>query len=156
VEVGFRTLRFPLLVLALLSISGCQKPSWEEIAQASPHSTASTTSNPEGSPISIKTLYPPSAIVGVPFQIQPDGSSAVGVAGSGFTRTTVIYFDGEPLITNYQSPRAIAAIVPGELLSSPRTIKVTVRDSEPAPRRSEPADLEVLSRPRAASPGGAR
>jgi len=140
--VGFRVLRFPLPVLVLLGASSCQKSSWEEIAAASPQSQ-STTSNPERSPISIETLFPPSAIVGVPFQVQPDGSSSIGVAGSGFTRTSVVYFDEQPLITNYQSPRAIAGLVSGDLLASSRTIQITVRDSQPEPRKSRVLSFEI-------------
>lgn len=135
--------RVALVVLAFAGWSGCRDSAWEEIHAARPQWSQGTKSDPGLSPISIKTLFPSSATVGVPFQIQPDGSSALGVAGSGFTRTSVIYFDERPMITNYQSPRALAAIVPNDLLAKPWKLKVTVRDLQPAPRRSEPAVFEI-------------
>ena len=135
---------------ALLATPGCREASWPQIEAARPGSLNSTES--AISPISIKELFPSAAFAGLGFQVQPDGSSSVGVAGYGFTRTSVVYFDRHPLITHYQSPRAIAGLVPTDLISTPRTVRIMVRDTRPSPRESEARPFEVIEPPRNPNP----
>jgi hypothetical protein len=147
----FASLPRALWVLTLML--GCRKAGWQQIEAARPQLPTQKIGQAEAlSPISIKELYPPSALSGIAFQVQPDGSSSVGVAGNGFTRTSVVYFDGWPLITNYQSPRAIAGLVPNGLISTPRMVTIIVRDPRPLPRESEARRFEVVEPPRTASP----
>lgn len=99
----------------------------------------------------IKLLYPPVAVAGVPFQVVKPGFSSIGIAGEGFAKTSVVYFDERRLATNYQNATAIAAIVPNELIQRPGRVQVTVRDTQAASRISGPAIFEILPPPATAS-----
>jgi TIG domain/IPT/TIG domain len=113
------SLAFPLLLTA------CGKD--DRIAPAEPKgSQAAAVTAPE-----IRELFPPIATVGVPFQAIEDGSSSLGVAGTGFTRSSQVYFGDRALQTNYQSPKAVAAIVPNDLVATAGSVPVTVRDRKP-------------------------
>lgn len=111
---------FPLLLTA------CGKD--DRIAPAEPKGSqaAASVAAPE-----IRELFPPIATAGVPFQAIEDGSSSLGVAGTGFTHSSQVYFGDRALRTNYQSPKAVAAIVPNDLVAAAGSIPVTIRDRNP-------------------------
>jgi hypothetical protein len=135
------------LILAI-SLPACRERESTEAdaGKSAPESSKAAEGKPV--PISITFLYPPSAAAGVPFQVLKDGSSSIGVAGAGFSKTSVVYFDERPLKTNYQHPGALDATIPNDLIAKQGKILVTVRDPNPAPRRSEPSPFEVVA-PRA-------
>ncbi len=111
---------FPILLIA------CGRN--DRIAPAEPKGSqaAAPVPTPE-----IRELFPPIAIAGVPFQAIEDGSSSLGVAGTGFTRSSQVWFGDRALRTNYQSPKAIAGIVPNDLITVARSVPITVRDRNP-------------------------
>jgi hypothetical protein len=117
--------RVLLFAFSLLLIA-CGKD--DRIAPAEPK--GSQTAVPVAAP-EIRELFPPIATAGVPFQAIEDGSSSLGVAGTGFTRSSQVYFGDRALRTNYQSPKAVAAIVPNDLVADVRSVPVTIRDRNP-------------------------
>jgi hypothetical protein len=107
-----RTVLYVAVVLAAsLSGMGCRR----------------SEKQPEVVPI-IARLYPAGTVVGKKFQVQPDGQSAIAVAGSNFVKGAKILFDGRPLETAYGGPETVTATVPDDYISRPRTIEVHVEN----------------------------
>ena len=136
-------------LILVIFFPACRERESTEADKGKSAPESSKTEEAKPGPISITVLYPSSATAGVPFQVLKDGSSSIGVAGAGFSRTTVLYFDEHPLKTDYHEPGALGAAIPNELIAKEGRIMVTARDSSPAPRRSEPLPFEVVP-PRAA------
>ena len=137
----------PALVLLLVSplvATACRRSEPEAVAPAAAQPLSAAAAAGAMTPLTITELFPPSAAAGVPFSVQDDGSSSLGVAGSGFTRTTAVYFDGQRLITNFASPKAVAGIVPKGLSAAPRKVRVELRDTFPIERRSSPVWFEIV------------
>ena len=132
-----------LLAVQLLAV-GCRRPDPDRVAPAAAEPITGGPAAAAVSPLTIVDLFPASATAGVPFGVQEDGSSSLGVAGTGFTRTTVVYFDGQKLVTNFTGPRAVAGIVPKGMVAAPRKARVELRDTTPVERRSSPVWFEVL------------
>ncbi len=128
-----------VVCLSLVFLSCGKAP--ETIVPAEPKGQTSAPS--ASASLEVRELFPPIASAGVPFQTIADGSSTIGVAGSGFTRKSQVFFDDRPLQTNYQSPKAVAAIVPRELTGTARSVSITVRDRNPD-RVSAPAVFQIL------------
>jgi hypothetical protein len=99
---------------------------------------------PEAVPI-IARLHPPATVVGTKFQVQPDGQSAIAVAGSNFVKDAKVLFDGRPLETAYGGPEAVTATVPDEYISQPRTIEVRVEN--PSGKVSDAVRFSVAAGP---------
>lgn len=83
----------------------------------------------------VERLYPAETRTGVPFNLQPDGASAIAVGGTGFRRSDVIYWNGVLLPTTFGSPELLTAKVPAALFATPATVTVEVR-SAGAPREA--------------------
>jgi hypothetical protein len=132
-------LRHSFVFLSLVLVSCGKGP--EAIAPAEPQ--GQTTASSASATLEIRELFPPMASAGVPFQTIHDGSSTIGVAGSGFTKSSQVFFNDRPLQTNYQSPKAVAAIVPRDLTEIAQTVSITVRDRNPD-RGSQPAMFRIL------------
>ncbi len=133
-----------VLLVGPLLLPACQRrnPGRVRPAAAEPISAAAVPTVVP--PLRIVELFPPSATAGVPFSVQDDGSSSLGVAGTGFTRTTTVYIDGQKLTTNFGSPRAIAGIVPAKLSLTPRRVRIEVRDTAPVERHSQSVWFDIL------------
>lgn len=114
------SLAFPLLLTA------CGKGDRIAPAELKGSQTTGLVATPE-----IRELFPSIATAGVPFQAMEDGSSSLGVAGTGFTPSSQVYFGDRALQTNYQSPKAVAAIVPNDLVAAAGSVPVTIRDRNP-------------------------
>jgi hypothetical protein len=78
----------------------------------------------------IKALYPSFTRVSSPFGAQPDGSSALGVAGEDFGPKTVVTFGGVELNTKYQGPSSLVAFLPPDLIRRPGALPVALTDPE--------------------------
>lgn len=132
-------------VLALAVALACGKVRFESIEPAEPLPIPGRVIPSGASNLMIKELFPATAVSGVPFQVGKDGFSTIGVSGERFSPTSVIYFEDRPLATNYQSPRALAGVVPAELIGVPRRVPITVRDARRQSSGSEPVTFEILS-----------
>jgi hypothetical protein len=66
----------------------------------------------------ISQLYPGTAIAGKGFNIQPDGRSAMGVAGEHFLPGVTLVGDGQKLKTVFGYGTGIRAVVPEILIAS--------------------------------------
>jgi hypothetical protein len=142
---------FAPIAAALLGLLACGKGSGS-IAPAEPKQAAGAPAAASAvSPLEIHGLYPAVAAAGMPFAANLDRSSMMGIAGSGFTRTCKVYFDDRPLRTDYQSPKAIVAVLPIGLIENPRLVTLTVRDSHPD-RVSAPAVFRILPAVKAGEP----
>ena len=97
-------------------------------------------------PPRILKLYPEMTTAGARFNTQPSGQSAIAVEGSGFAPDSCVLFDGTPLPTAYGNPGLISAIVPDALISTVKTVKVSVRNSEGS--TSDGAPFQIVSRAR--------
>lgn len=80
----------------------------------------------------IEHLYPAETRAGVPFNIQPNGNSAISVVGAGLLRTDAIYWNGMRLPTVFGSPANLTAEVLPDQLRKPGDVNIEVRsDSVP-------------------------
>ncbi len=83
---------------------------------------------PPSGPLRLVALYPHGTRAGQPFQVQPDGRSALAVAAEYATRDTVILVDGEPLATIFGGPTLLSATVPDRLFAEPGRHTVALRN----------------------------
>jgi uncharacterized repeat protein (TIGR01451 family) len=72
----------------------------------------------------ITSLAPDSVLAG-------SEAFSLTVSGSGFVGDSAVQWNGEPLMTSYQSPTALKAAVPAEYLVYGRQVDVTVRNPGP-------------------------
>lgn len=134
----------------VLSAVSCGPRRDEPIVPAEPGPIAGSAARPAAPPpLVIQELFPRVAESGIFFDLDFDGSSAIYVAGEGFTPRSVVHFDGRPVATEYQMRRRLIARIPPSLLARPRTVAVEVRDPGPPSRQSAAAEFRILP-PRAA------
>lgn len=74
----------------------------------------------------ILRMYPGRAVVGVPFQVQGNGRSALAVTGNNFQRGAAININGQKLPTVFANEGLLTAEMPPEYLTKPGTIQFTV------------------------------
>ncbi len=91
----------------------------------------------------IQALYPAFTRVATAFGTQPDGSSALGVAGENFGPKTVLAFGGVEVKTKYQGPSSLVAFLPPDLLRRPGSVPVTLADPECRRPRGRAAKFEI-------------
>jgi hypothetical protein len=92
-----------------------------------------------GPPPVIGKLYPSEFEAGKPFNVQPDGQSAMGITGERFLPGAVIEIDGEAQVTAYSGSTQLSALVPPKVIAKPGRHKVVVRN--PDGKRSAAAEL---------------
>jgi hypothetical protein len=110
-------------VAGLLWLAACREEAAPEIP------TGRLVRAEGGSARSLLALVPEQCRVGEVFGGQPNGEAAVGVIGTGLTRSDVVLWNGRPLKTAFFSSRTLSATVPPELLESPGEVEVTVQDA---------------------------
>jgi len=93
-------------------------------------------------PPKITTLGPSETHAGVGFNVQPDGSSALGVTGWAFESGAKIILNGQVQPTMFGSEQGLTTTVPRELYSRPGTITIQVRN--PNGMESNTSTLRVL------------
>ena len=76
----------------------------------------------------IVAIGPSETRVGVGFNIQPSGRSAIGVSATGVTPSTRVLMNGVDVPTQYVSPQTVTALVPREVLARPGRVSVRLRD----------------------------
>jgi hypothetical protein len=91
----------------------------------------------ETGPLTIVHIYPEHAEVGVEFNVQPDGESALGVVALNATPDVVIMLNDEPLETVYASPRLVSATIPEEVLDQPGRHEIYLQNGEGRSNRVE-------------------
>ncbi len=75
----------------------------------------------------LEALTPAVTAAGQPFQVQPDGASAISVTGANLFRGCRVLLGGEPLeTTGGGDAHSLSAIVPGRLFARPAELAVTV------------------------------
>jgi hypothetical protein len=89
----------------------------------------------------VDRVVPAFAKAGVPFQVQPDGYSALSIEGAGFRPGAVVVLAGRPLTTVFGNSGWITATVPPELSQRPGRLELRVVDPERGP--SAAASFEV-------------
>jgi|GEM_PF-1490503 len=92
-----------------------------------------------GPPPAVGKLYPSEFEAGKPFNVQPDGRSAMGVTGERFLPGAVIEIDGQEQVTAYSGSTQLSALVPKKIADKPGRHKIVVRN--PDGKRSAPAEL---------------
>jgi hypothetical protein len=75
-------------------------------------------------------VFPSGAVAGIPFNVQPDGTSALGVTGAGFLPDAKIYFGNWELKTKFKSPKELTATVQNDYIDSPAGLTVFVRNPD--------------------------
>jgi hypothetical protein len=88
----------------------------------------------------IASMSPASAAAGA-------APTQVTVTGSGFVSGSVVYFDGAPQTTQFQSTTRLSATLSATRLASPRTIAVSVGNPAPGGGRSPSATFTVNNPP---------
>jgi hypothetical protein len=92
-------------------------------------------------PPEIEALVPPSTRVGVDFQVQPNGESAIAVQGKNFQEGATITANGQKLSTAYGGKQLVTAFFPKELYAKPG--KVSVQVVNPDGSASQPVDFII-------------
>jgi trimeric autotransporter adhesin len=78
---------------------------------------------------SISTYYPANPAISLPYAIAGQGSFTLLLNGVGFTATSAVEWNGNPLPTSYGDSTDLNASVSSALIAAPGTIKITVSDS---------------------------
>jgi hypothetical protein len=117
----FRLWHFSALMLLLAAV-GCNKD---------PVGAGAETKNEAPGPPVVISLGPATTPAGTGFNVQPDGSAALGVVCKDADDKSVIVFASRPLVTlKAKSPTCfITATVPKELFSTPGSYPVYIRNS---------------------------
>src|SRR5438132_13673349 len=110
-------------LLLLLAAVGCNKDPVEAVE-------TKNEGPPSGPPIAVN-LAPATTPAGIPFNVQPDGSAALGIVCKDTDDKTIIVFASRPLPTlKAKGPTCfITATVPKDLFSTPGTYPVFLRNS---------------------------
>lgn len=117
-----------LILGAAFLAAGCRKESLRPDAIAPGRVTSVRTQTERR----VERLYPAETRAGVPFNIQPNGNSAISVVGAGLLRTDAIYWNGVRLPTVFGSPANLTAEVHTDLLRKPGEVHLEIRsDSVP-------------------------
>jgi hypothetical protein len=93
-------------------------------------------------PLRIVELFPAEAAVGQPFNRQPNGLSAIGVAVEGARPSTRVLMGGRELETTFGDEHLVTALVPADLLRRPASHVVQIRDGD---QLSDPLHFTVTS-----------
>ena len=117
----FRLWQFTALLLLLAAV-GCNK---DPVGAG-----VETKNEPSGPPV-VVSLSPAVTPVGVAFNVQPDGSAALGVVCKNADDKTTIVFASKPLVTlKAKGPTCfVTATVPKELFNTPGSYPVFIRNS---------------------------
>jgi hypothetical protein len=79
-------------------------------------------------PLRIVETHPAEARVGTPFNVQPDGQSAIAVRAVGATPTTRVVMDGVELPSRYVDSNLVTALVPDAFIEQPGRLEIRLRD----------------------------
>ena len=90
---------------------------------------------------SIIQLFPDSTTAGKSFNVQANGTSAMGMTGSNFLPSAKILLNGEPLETSFGDIDKLGVTVPPKFFAKQGIVKVTVRN--PDGKVSAPVDFPV-------------
>jgi hypothetical protein len=129
-----------LILGAAILAAGCRKEPLRPDAIAPGRVTGVKTQTERR----IERLYPAETRAGVPFNIQPNGNSAISVVGAGLLRSDAIYWNGVRLPTVFGSPALLTAEVPAALLGTPATVTVEVRSADAPKAPAGSAVFRVL------------
>jgi len=114
-------IKLAFLAIPLLFVAGCGEAAKEKPAATAPPPAAVK-------PPTLISLSPPGTVAGQKFNVQPDGSSALGMGVKDTTKDAVVVF-GTTVLQAVHGPDAMSTTVPAELFSKPATIPVFIRDS---------------------------
>lgn len=78
----------------------------------------------------IKEIYPASIRAGELFNVQPNGKSAIGVAGANFLWDSVVEVDGKPMLTSVGDSFSMSAYLEENFFKKPGRLKITVRNKD--------------------------
>ena len=90
----------------------------------------------------LHSLHPDSTEVGQPFNVQPNGDSAIAAQCANASTGTTIVFGTRALPTVYGGTNLLTAVVPPSLYSTPGKMSVFLRDE-----RGDSNRLEFVVRP---------
>lgn len=79
-------------------------------------------------PLRVVTTHPAVVEAGVPFNVQPNGQSAIAVEAVGVTPTTRVVMAGRDVPSQYIDERVITALVPERLVRRPGRVAIRLRD----------------------------
>lgn len=77
----------------------------------------------------IDQILPGKVMAGVPFQVQPDGNSAISVTGANLSAGSRIRINGMPVVTAYGDGSALSGLVPKELFAEPGMYPLSVESA---------------------------
>ncbi len=75
----------------------------------------------------LRSVVPDRAHAGEPFNVQPDGQSAISIICENAVPGTVVMFSGTPLPTTFGSEHLLSAFVPSSLYEKPSVVDVWLR-----------------------------
>lgn len=81
-------------------------------------------------PLILRTIRPSRTQMGVPFNVQPNGMSALSLVTENATEKTQVIMDGVQLATTFGHPGWLTAVVPDALFSQPGKLEVFLKDGE--------------------------
>lgn len=83
-----------------------------------------------GPPPSITQLFPDATTAGKGFNVQADGSSAMGLTGANFLPSATILLNGEPQATNFGDIDKLGSVFPAKFFANKGVVKVTVKNPD--------------------------
>ncbi len=89
----------------------------------------------------ITQLFPDTTPAAKAFNLQPNGSSAMGMTGANFLPGAKILFNNTELETSFGDTDKLGATVPANLFAKPGKVKVTVKN--PDGKLSDPREFTV-------------
>jgi hypothetical protein len=89
----------------------------------------------------ITQLFPDATEAGKGFNLQANGSSAMGLTGVNFLPTAKVLLNGEPQETNFGDIDKLGTTFPAKFFATKGVVKVTVRN--PDGKVSAPVDFQV-------------
>jgi DNA-binding beta-propeller fold protein YncE len=96
-------------------------------------------------PLSITETYPKQFVVNSTLQsVAPPNAVTLTVIGKGFSGSSVVRLDGNPLIPTSVTDREMTVIVPPAMLTSARRFAVDVSDPSKIPAFSNASDFTVV------------
>lgn len=131
---SMRPSRAALLLIALTAtfVGGCRGRAERPAESPTPIPEPAAEATAPGRRIT--RLHPSEARIGMAFNPQPNGNSAIAVVGAGFVRGDQVHWGDRPLKTVFGNENNLTAEVPKDLLDRVGEVTISVRN--PADQQS--------------------
>ena len=106
-------------------------------------------SEPTPAPLALRAIWPTQSQRGASFNVRYDGQSRLSISAEHANRGTLVVLGNRRLVTSFQSPSFLTALVPSSVLRRVGPVEVYLTDGQ---RRSNPLEFTVTEHAPPASP----